>query len=77
MPSSLDAIQENKRLFKEIGRGNRGIGLPGIEGAIDCTHIRLVGINFHNVEEIYRNRKGYFSLNVQVCINRFVNIQLL
>lgn len=60
MPSSLDAIQENKRLFKEIGRDNRGIGLPGIEGAIDCTHIRLVGTNFHNVEEIYRNERDIF-----------------
>lgn len=68
MPSSLNAIRENQRLFKDIGCGNRGIGLPGIDGAIDCTHIRLTGTRFHNIEEIYRNRKGYFSLNVQVCI---------
>ena len=66
MPSSQNAIQENQRLFKDIGRGDRGIGLPGIEGAIDCTHVRLVRTKFHNVDEIYRNRKGYFSLNVQV-----------
>lgn len=68
MPSSLDAIRENQRLFKDIGCGNRGIGLPGIDGAIDCTHIRLTGTRFHNIEEIYRNRKGYFSLNVQAVV---------
>lgn len=39
MPSSPEAIQENQRLFKDIGRGNRGIGLPGIEGAIDFVHM--------------------------------------
>ncbi|XP_018397205.1 PREDICTED: putative nuclease HARBI1, partial [Cyphomyrmex costatus] len=61
MPSLPDAIRENQRLFKDIGCGNRGIGLPGIEGAIDCTHIRLTGTRFYNIEEIYRNRKGYFS----------------
>lgn len=71
MPSSLDAIRENQRLFKDIGCGNRGIDLPGIDGAIDCTYIRLTGTRFHKIEEIYRNRKGYFSLNVQVCIQRF------
>lgn len=70
MPSTPDTIRENHRLFKEIGRGNRSIGLPGIDGAIDCTHIRLTGTRFHNIDELYRNRKGYFSLNVQVYIFR-------
>lgn len=60
------ATQENRRLFKELGYGYGAIGLPCIDGAIDCTHIRLLSNNFGGVGEIYRNRKGYFSLNVQV-----------
>ncbi|XP_020299384.1 putative nuclease HARBI1, partial [Pseudomyrmex gracilis] len=63
MPSVPDTIRENHRLFRDIGRRDRGIGLPGIDGAIDCTHVRLTGTRFHNIDEIYRNRKGYFSLN--------------
>lgn len=72
MPFSPNVIQENQRLFKDIGRDN--IGLPGIERSIDCTHVRLVGTRFHNIKEVYRYRKGYFSLNVQVCV--YINIQL-
>lgn len=32
------AIQENRRLFKELGYGHGAIGLPCIDAAIDCTH---------------------------------------
>lgn len=60
------ARSENKRLFKELGHGPGAIGLPCIDGAIDCTHIRLIHTSFQNINEVYRNRKGYFSLNVQV-----------
>lgn len=60
------AIEENRRLFKELGYGHGAIGLPCIDGAIDCTHIRLLGNNFGRLGEIYRNRKGYHSLNMQV-----------
>lgn len=66
MPSTPDAIRENHALFKNIERRGRGIGLPAIDGAIDCTHVRLVSTRFQDIEEIYRNRKGYMSLNVQV-----------
>lgn len=61
-----EARHENQRLFKELGFGHGAIGLPNIDGAIDCTHIRLFGNNFKGLNEIYRNRKEYFSLNVQV-----------
>jgi len=60
------AVQENRRLFKELGYGHGAIGLPCINGAIDCTHIRLFSNNFQGLGELYRNRKGYFFLNVQV-----------
>ncbi|XP_071580307.1 putative nuclease HARBI1 isoform X2 [Temnothorax nylanderi] len=67
-PTNQAAIQENRRLFKELGYGYGAIGLPCINGAIDCTHIRLLGNNFGGIAEIYRNRKGYFSLNVQTVV---------
>lgn len=66
VPMSDEARSENRCLFKELGRGPRAIGLPSINGAIDCTHIRLTHTRFQNIDEVYRNRKGYFSLNVQV-----------
>lgn len=65
---SEEARSENKRLFKELEHGPGAIGLPSIDGALDCTHIRLVHTRFQAIDEIFRNRKGYFSLNVQVCI---------
>ena len=51
-----------KYKFAQIG------GLSGVVGTIDCTHVTITcpgGLN----SELYRNRKGYFSVNVQaVCI---------
>nr|XP_046487995.1 putative nuclease HARBI1 [Neodiprion pinetum] len=64
-PASRAGQMENYRLFHDLGRGNGGIGLPCVDGAIDCTHIRLTSTRFQNIDEIHRNRKGYFSLNVQ------------
>lgn len=67
MPATQERKSENYELFKRLGYGDAAIGLPGIDGAIDCTHIRLTYTRFQDRDEIYRNRKGYFSLNVQVC----------
>lgn len=67
-PQEEEAKSENQQLFQNLGKGNGAIGLPGVIGAIDCTHIRLTATRFQNINEIFRNRKGYFSLNVQVCI---------
>ena len=38
-------------------------GLPGIVGAIDCTHAPIIAPGADQAE-IFRNRKGYFSINV-------------
>ncbi|XP_053372922.1 putative nuclease HARBI1 [Mercenaria mercenaria] len=38
--------------------------IPGIIGAIDCTHIPIISPGGQNAE-IFRNRKGFFSVNVQ------------
>lgn len=59
---------ENRQLFRQVGAARNVNGLPGIDGAIDCTHIRLTSTRFYEVEEVYRNRKGYFSLNVQAVV---------
>ncbi|XP_043470202.1 putative nuclease HARBI1 [Leptopilina heterotoma] len=68
IPTTGDARNENHRLFNVLGRGHGAIGLPRVDGAIDCTHIKLVGTRFNQVEEMFRNRKGYFSLNVQAVV---------
>ncbi|XP_060855453.1 putative nuclease HARBI1 [Metopolophium dirhodum] len=49
---------------------------PKVIGAIDCTHIRIQSPN-KNIGERFRNRKGYFSINVQAVCNsnlQFKNI---
>lgn len=42
-----------------IARFPKGIG------AIECTHVPLLSPGGNNAE-IFRNRKGFFSINVQV-----------
>jgi len=39
--------------------------MPGIGGCIDCTNIKIQNPGGQD-SEVFRNRKGYFSLNVQV-----------
>lgn len=55
-----------KRL--EVAAGFHDIaGLPRVLGTIDCTHVRIISPGGPNAE-LFRNRKGYFSINVQaVC----------
>lgn len=54
---SLNVMQD----FKNIGH------MPGIIGCIDCTHVLIQKPRGNNTE-LFRNRKGKFSFNVQaVC----------
>ena len=39
-------------------------GLPGVVGVIDCTHVPIRSPGGEQAE-IFRNRKGFFSFNVQ------------
>lgn len=39
--------------------------IPGVIGAIDCTHVAILSPS-KDVEHVYLNRKGYHSKNVQL-----------
>lgn len=42
-------------------------GFPRVIGALDCSHVRIQSPGGPNAE-LFRNRKGYFSINIQaVC----------
>lgn len=44
-------------------------GFPGVVGSIDCTHIAIIAPKKEDPlypEEVYVNRKGYHSINVQL-----------
>lgn len=47
---------------------------PKVIGAMDCTHIKLQCPSRENGEQ-FRNRKGYFSLNVHTLDN--ANLEFL
>ena len=58
-------LGEESQLIKQTFRFSNEI--PGVVGCIDCSHIPIISPGGENAE-LYRNRKGYFSLNVQaVC----------
>ncbi|XP_030748939.1 putative nuclease HARBI1 [Sitophilus oryzae] len=57
----LEQKRRNVRLFQAIA------GFPGVAACIDCTHIKIVSPGGDNAE-VFRNRKGIFSLNVQVAV---------
>ncbi|KAB0790733.1 hypothetical protein PPYR_15682 [Photinus pyralis] len=59
MPNTEEEIRNHQLAFYNIARFPRTIG------AIDCTHVRIQSPGGHNAE-YFRNRKGYFSLIVQV-----------
>lgn len=59
MPRNDEELQQTKLKFYQIAR------FPHVIGAVDCTHVRLQSPG-GNDAELYRNRKEYFSWNVQV-----------
>jgi len=61
IPSTMD--EQRKTMQSFFGRSK----MPGVIGAIDCTHIAIQSPGGEDAE-IYRNRKGFFSVSVQlVC----------
>ncbi|KAJ8939923.1 hypothetical protein NQ314_010947 [Rhamnusium bicolor] len=55
---------ENEQRINII-KFNAIAGFPSVSGCIDCTHISIANPGGDDAE-VYRNRKGYFSLNVQL-----------
>ncbi|XP_023311821.1 putative nuclease HARBI1 [Anoplophora glabripennis] len=65
MPENNRELAVEKEMFYNISR------FPNVIGAIDCTHVQSPG--GANAKH-FRNRKGYFSLNVQTVSNAKGNI---
>jgi len=66
-PKSAEEVEiENQRFFI-LGR------FPGVVGALDCTHIKIQCPGGESAE-LFRNRKGFFSINVQAICN--ANLEL-
>lgn len=57
-PSTEAEQRRNINLFNNIA------GFPNVSGCIDCTHIPIGNPGGDNAE-LFRNRKSFFSLNIQ------------
>jgi len=66
-PTSPNDRKETMRDFYDVG------GFPGVLGAIDCTHVAISSPGGDQAE-LYRNRKGYFSINVQAICSASLKI---
>ncbi|XP_046409183.1 putative nuclease HARBI1 [Ischnura elegans] len=63
VPSTAEEVAQNALQFYEVA------GFPGVLGAIDGISHIMIEIPGGAHAEVYRNRKGYFFINVQVNVN--------
>lgn len=68
MPHTADEIKRVKEGFYRISR------FPKCIGALDCTHVKIQSPG-GNAPEVFRNRKGFFSFNVQVICDHNLKVQ--
>lgn len=68
MPSTEAGKKKVSQEFHSIAQ------FPWCIGAMDCTHVRIRSPGGENAE-IYRNRKGWFLLNIQTISYANLNIQ--
>ncbi|XP_047511710.1 putative nuclease HARBI1 [Pieris napi] len=66
-PNTQQEIRQNQQEFYRLAR------FPRVIGAMDCTHIRISSPGGEQAE-LFRNRKGYFSINVQTICNANLEI---
>ena len=60
-PKTEEEVAKTKQLFYEFAK------FPQVIGASDCTHVKIISPGGHDAK-LYRNRKGFFSINVQtIC----------
>ncbi|XP_069686072.1 putative nuclease HARBI1 [Periplaneta americana] len=62
LPQTPQSVLQTQMRFYNKAR------FPKVIGAMDCTHIRIRSPGGNNAE-LFRNRKTYFSLNVQAICN--------
>lgn len=67
MPSNMAEEANTIRKFQGI------CGLRGINGAIDCTHIKIRKVG-GDVGQYHVNRKGHYSINTQVVCDADLKI---
>lgn len=67
LPQTEEDQQEAQRDFFNVSH------FPRIIGAVDCTHVKIQSPGGDNAE-VFRNRKGYFSLNCQVVCSAKLRI---
>ena len=61
-PRTLEQVREQQVKFHRVAR------FPQVVGAVDGTHVYLNGAPLGEEEYLYINRKGRYSINVQlVC----------
>ncbi|XP_066590574.1 putative nuclease HARBI1 [Prorops nasuta] len=65
-------VEPNEILKIQQGNFEKS-GFIRVLGAIDCTHIRIQSYGGNN-SEAYRNRKSFFSINVQAIANSKLQI---
>ncbi|KAJ8983281.1 hypothetical protein NQ317_010531 [Molorchus minor] len=68
MPQTNEEVRECRQAFYNIAR------FPRCIGAIDCSHIKIQSPGGNNAE-IYKNRKQFFSLNVQTVADANLKIE--
>lgn len=67
MPQTQEEIHAARTAFWQIA------SMPHVIGAIDCTHIKIQSPGGDRAEN-FRNRKGWFSLNVQTIASANLKI---
>ncbi|KAL0861600.1 hypothetical protein ABMA27_009099 [Loxostege sticticalis] len=63
-PSTQQEIRRNQNEFYQIAR------FPRVIGAMDCIHVRISSPGGDQAE-LFRNRKGYFSINIIDIVARW------
>ncbi|XP_036319831.1 putative nuclease HARBI1 [Rhagoletis pomonella] len=67
VPLELESQREIQRQFYKTAK------FPRVLAAMDCTHIRVLSPGGDEAE-LFRNRKNYFSVNVQTLCDSKLNI---
>ncbi|XP_008185268.1 putative nuclease HARBI1 [Acyrthosiphon pisum] len=67
-PNNENDLKKVKQDFYNIAK------FPTVIGALDCTHVKIKSPGGDNAE-VYRNRKNFFSINVQTICDANLKIQ--